>query len=238
MQGRKIRMLTETVQTFLNRGAIGSLQKIVAKSHDADIALVFRALTGEERQVVFSVVRGLDHRAALLGLDPNIQEEVIASIPGDDAARILETMDQDDAADLLGYLDEESSATLLEKMHREDSLQVEGLLGYPSDSAGGIMNPDFVALSEETSASDAIDVLRASADIDMVFYLYVTNEFGHLVGVVFSPKPRDGAPANKLSRIMESQSYGCDRTPTRKRWRHWWLDTISWRFRWWMIRTF
>ena len=206
MQGRKIRMLTETIQTFLNRGAIGSLQKITTKSHVADIALVFRALTGEERQVVFSVVRGLDLRAALLGeLDPNIQQEMIASIPGDDAARILETMDQDDAADLLGYLDESTSAILLEKMHREGSLQVEGLLGYPSDSAGGIMNPDFVALSEDTSASDAIDVLRASADIDMVFYLYVTNDFGHLVGVVSLRNLVTVPPRTKLSRIMESR---------------------------------
>ena len=117
MQGRKIRMLTDTVQSFLNRGAAGNLQKLLNKSHVADVALVFRELSKEERIAVFSVVHGADSRASLLeALDPRIQKELIRSIPQDDAARIVECMPHDDAADLLGYLDDSLSSTLLERM--------------------------------------------------------------------------------------------------------------------------
>ena len=206
MQGRKIRMLTETVQSFLNRGAAVNLQKLLNKSHVADVALVFRALSTDERIALFSVVHGSDSRATLLeALDPRIQKELIRSIPQDDAARIVECMPHDDAADLLGYLDESLSNELLEKMHGADSLQVEGLLEYEPDTAGGIMATDFVALTEDTSASDAIDVLRTSTDVDMVFYLYVVNDFGHLVGVVSLRNLVTVPPSTKLKKIMESR---------------------------------
>lgn len=206
MQGRKIRMLTETVQSFLNRGAAVNLQKLLSKSHVADVALVFRALTTDERIALFSVVHGADSRANLLEeLDPRIQEELIRSIPQDDAARILESMPHDDAADLLGHLDDSLSNTLLERMHGADSIQVEGLLEYEPDTAGGIMATDFVALTEDTPASDAIDVLRTSTDVDMVFYLYVVNDFGHLVGVVSLRNLVTVPPSTKLKKIMESR---------------------------------
>ncbi len=203
MQGRKIRMLTETIQSFLNRGAAVNLQKLLNKSHVADIALAFRDLSLSERKAVFSVVHGAESRAELLeALDSLIQRELIGSISESEAARILECMPHDHVADLLGILEESLSSKLLDEMHREDSLQVEGLLGYARDTAGGIMSTEYVALAEDTPASDAIDVLRTSRDVDMVFYLYVVNEFGHLVGVV-SLRNLVTVPSNtKLRTIM------------------------------------
>ena len=82
-------------------------------------------------------------------------------------------------------------------MRDEGSEEVEGLLRYEDDTAGGIMVPDFIALREDVTAGEAIQSLQKEhQDVEMPFYLYVINEYGHLVGVsslrqlvVVAPKP-------------------------------------------------
>lgn len=93
-------------------------------------------------------------------------------------------MPADDVADLIGRLPHEKSSAILEKMKKEESEEVEGLLHYSDDTAGGIMVPDFIALKEDTTAKDAIGSLQKEyLNVEMPFYLYVTNEHGKLLGV-------------------------------------------------------
>ena len=69
-------------------------------------------------------------------------------------------------------------------MEREGSEEVEDLLSYEDDTAGGIMVPDFIALREDTTAGDAIASLQNEhRDVEMPFYLYVVDQYGKLVGV-------------------------------------------------------
>jgi hypothetical protein len=66
-------------------------------------------------------------------------------------------MANDDVADLLSQLPEETTNNLLKRMHKEGSDEVEGLMRVPDDTAGGIMNPDFIALNQEITAKEAIE---------------------------------------------------------------------------------
>jgi magnesium transporter len=69
-------------------------------------------------------------------------------------------------------------------MKKKDSEEVEGLLRYGDDTAGGIMVPDFIALKEDTTAKEAIESLQKEhLDVEMPFYLYAVDEYGKLVGV-------------------------------------------------------
>jgi magnesium transporter len=69
-------------------------------------------------------------------------------------------------------------------MRKEGSDQLEGLLKYEDDTAGGIMTPDFIALGQDTTAKQAIESLQKEyLEVEMPFYLYVTDEYGKLVGV-------------------------------------------------------
>ena len=65
-----------------------------------------------------------------------------------------------------------------------ESEEVEDLLRYDDDTAGGIMVPDFIALKEDVTAREAIESLQKEhSDVEMAFYLYVVDEYGKLVGV-------------------------------------------------------
>ena len=97
---------------------------------------------------------------------------------------VFEQMPTDDVADLIAHLSEESAGAILGRMETEGSEEVENLLGYGDDTAGGIMVPDFISLGEDTTAKDAIESLqREHSDVEMPFYLYVVDDYGHLVGV-------------------------------------------------------
>jgi magnesium transporter len=69
-------------------------------------------------------------------------------------------------------------------MKKEGSEEVEGLLHYDDDTAGGIMNPDFIALREDATAREAIESLQKEhLEVEMPFYLYAVDENDKLVGV-------------------------------------------------------
>jgi magnesium transporter len=105
-------------------------------------------------------------------------------MPVDEIVTIMESMPADDVADLIGKLPEEKADTILEKMQQEGSEEVEGLLRYGDETAGGIMVPDFIALSEDITAKEAIEsIQRDYVDVEMPFYLYVVDQYGKLVGV-------------------------------------------------------
>ncbi|OQY11706.1 MAG: magnesium transporter [Desulfobacteraceae bacterium 4572_19] len=93
-------------------------------------------------------------------------------------------MPADDVAALVGMLSKEKSTLILEKMRAGDFEEVEELLAYQEDTAGGIMVPEFIALKQDSTAKEAIEILQKEhMNVEMVFYLYVVDEQGRLVGV-------------------------------------------------------
>ncbi|MDE3230224.1 MAG: hypothetical protein KGO05_10110, partial [Chloroflexota bacterium] len=79
------------------------------------------------------------------------------------AADVLEEMEPDEAADALQSIASEQAADLLKRMERDEAEDVAALLGYPEDSAGGIMTTEYVAVPDWTTAGAVIEALRAQA---------------------------------------------------------------------------
>lgn len=179
------RLLVETIKRLLRRGATSHLRKIVNKTHAADMSGVFHSLSLSHQKNLFNMIEDVEQKGALFSeLDEDISLEFIKDMDLDEIVEILERMPTDDAADLVGKMPEEMSGAILEKMTKEGSEEVEVLLRYDDDTAGGIMIPDFIALKENTSAREAIESLQKEhQDVEMPFYLYILDEYGKLVGV-------------------------------------------------------
>lgn len=179
------RLLVETIKRLLRRGATSHLRKIVNKTHAADMSGVFHSLSLSHQKNLFNMIEDVEQKGALFSeLDEDISLEFIKDMDFDEIVEILERMPTDDAADLVGKMPEEMSGAILEKMTKEGSEEVEVLLRYDDDTAGGIMIPNFIALKENTSAREAIESLQKEhQDVEMPFYLYILDEYGKLVGV-------------------------------------------------------
>jgi magnesium transporter len=200
----RTRILLDTIKRLLRRDATAHLHKIVSKTHAADVAAVFGFLTLREQEAIFDLMDSVEQKAGFFSeLEEEMLVELIEDMPAEKIAEILEQMPTDDVADLLGKLSDDRSKALLDLMKEEDSEEVEGLLGYDAETAGGIMLPDFIALKEQTTARDAIEALQKEyMDVEMPFYLYVVDDHDHLAGVISLRQLVVVRPETKLKSIM------------------------------------
>jgi magnesium transporter len=185
MQTDRNKILVESIKRLLRRGATTHLANIVNKTHAADLPAVFRSLSLMQQRKLFDMITDIEQKGILFSeLDEDTFLDLIEEMKLEDIVEILEQMPTDDVADLLGRLPEEKSDAILEKMKKAESEEVEGLLRYEDDTAGGIMVPDFIALAEDVTAKDAIESLQKEhSEVEMPFYLYVVDDYGKLVGV-------------------------------------------------------
>ena len=149
---------------------------------------------------IAAILNDLDHRtgqALLARLDdeiladtleespPQVQVSIIGQLNPEQAADVLEEMGPDEAADLLADLPPETSAQLLELMEEEDAQDVRALLGYPEDSAGGIMTTEFARVPTGLRVGDALAYLRQSPDAqddEAMYYVYILDTERRLCG--------------------------------------------------------
>jgi len=200
------RLLINNIKKLLRRRADDHIQKIINKTHAADLAVVFQFLSTEEQKALFNRFKNAKQKAMLFSeLEDDIIFRLIEALPPEEIAEILEQMPNDDVADLLGKISRGQVKTLLSHLTDESAEGVETLLKYDPKTAGGIMVPDVIALKEETSAKEAVEILQKEyADIEMPFYLYVVNDYGHLIGVVSLRQLVVVPPNTQLKSIMDT----------------------------------
>jgi magnesium transporter len=94
-------------------------------------------------------------------------------------------MAPDEVADLLADMPPERAQQLLQKMEDDEAEDVEELLAYREDTAGGLMTTEYVAIQHTLTAAQAIDRLRElEPDAESIYYVYVVDEQEHLLGVL------------------------------------------------------
>src|SRR2546422_613918 len=175
----------------------------LAELHPADLATIIDQLAPRDRA---GVLASLDDEAvadAMEEMEPDTQVEVLEDLEPARAADILEEMSPDDAADLVADLSESARDEILALMERDEAAEVQELLGYPEDTAGGVMTTEFVSVPATLTAAETIDRLRElEPDAETIYYVYVTDDDGRLVGV---PSLRDlivAPPETPISEVM------------------------------------
>jgi CBS domain-containing protein len=157
----------------------------LAELHPADLASILEELAPRDRA---GVLASLDDEAvadAIEEMEPETQVEVLEDLAPERAADILEEMSPDDAADLVADLDQDTRDEIFAHMERDEVEEVQELLGYPEDSAGGIMTTEYIALEEHLTADEAIARLRElEPDAETIYYVYVTDATDRLTGVL------------------------------------------------------
>ena len=182
---QRVHNLVEAMRRLARRGAVASLRRTVIKSRPEDIAEAIGHLAPHEQKLVFAQVTE-DETAAdvLVQLDEADFQLLVSEISFERLVTLLNIMEVDDEADLIQLLPDDIREKVLEAIQHTDKEHVEELLTYPEDSAGGIMQPLVFVTREDTTCRDAINQLHESAaDLEMIFYLYIENDGGQLVGV-------------------------------------------------------
>ncbi len=203
MTERGYQLLQDTVERLLRRNATVHLRNILKKTHPADIAYLFKLLNEHSAQIVFELLPDTETAAEVLSeMQPALRIKFLQHVETHRLVEILAAMADDDAADLLADLPNEFREQILGLMSQEDTGEVAELLSYAEDSAGRIMTTDFLALPESMSAQAAVHEVRKASETEMVFYLYVIDEYGHLSGVLSLRQLVTAADETRLLNMM------------------------------------
>ena len=175
----------------------------LAELHPADLATIIDQLAPRDRAGVLASLDDEDLADTIEEMEPETQVEVLEDLEPARAADILEEMSPDDAADLVADLSETARDEILALMEREEAAEVAELLSYPEDTAGGIMTTEFVAVPEHLTAAQTIDRLRElEPDAETIYYVYVTDDDGRLVGVLSLRDLIVARPDREISEVM------------------------------------
>ena len=153
--------------------------------HPAKLADLVEAASHEEgEEIIRAVSEDRELEADVFEeLDPEHQVEFLRSRSDEEAARILSAMGADDAADLLMELDQERRLPILQGLPPAAQAKLRSLLSYHPETAGGLMNPDFVSVAASSTVQEALDAVRSSTSPpEAAAVVFVTGDDGALQG--------------------------------------------------------
>jgi magnesium transporter len=149
----------------------------LAQLHPADIADIVHHLSPEEGSRVLASLDDETAAETLEEIETNRQLRLLERMDRDRAAAVLKEMAPDEAADLLAELPEERAQELLGLMQPEESEDVQELLAYPEDSAGGMMTTDYLLVGQDRTAAEALERVRGAIKDDVrLAYIYTVAD--------------------------------------------------------------
>lgn len=174
------------IRKLIDSGARSRVALVLKKMHHADIADLFGTLTPPEATVLVEIL--FTQKMAdkvLMELPEGILLEILDRMEDNRAAELLSLLESNDALLFLQAVPEERRETILQLLPPVKRHRIEQLLIYPEDSAGYCMSNTYMSVSREINAQQAVETIREqSEDVDVPFYVYVTDEEGRLAGVI------------------------------------------------------
>ncbi len=173
----------EQTLRLLEAGDMDRAAAFLTELHPADSAEIIAELEPEMQAALTARLEPLELAEIFEQLDEEEMAEVAEHLDTTTLADVLDNMEPDTAADLLGELPPAERAELLQEMEYPEDVQT--LLGYPEDTAGGIMNSAPPSLRRWMTVAEAVRFIKGNyASEDELYYLYVLDRFGALIGVV------------------------------------------------------
>jgi len=176
----------DRIQELIDNGDENQLRAELDSYHSADLADIFQELKPEERLICITHVDEEKASDVIEYLPAQLQVEILGDIDESLASRLVSKLPHDEAADVLGNMEEDDTEAFLESLPQKFSSEVQELLTYNEDTAGGIMNPLVLTVYDNMNVKEAMETIRIKAEKDNMelYYVYVVDKNNHLVGVV------------------------------------------------------
>ncbi|MEE2996451.1 MAG: magnesium transporter, partial [Pseudomonadota bacterium] len=166
-----------------NDGA--AIRGIISPLHTAEVADLIEMLRGPMRTQLIEFLRPKFDPEILTELDEMIRDEVAAQLGTDTIAKAIATLDSDDALNLISTLEETKQRSVLHAISYALRSMLEEGLAFPEESAGRLMQREFVAVPSFWNVGEVIDFLRESDDLPDDFYdIFVVDPRHRLIGYV------------------------------------------------------
>ncbi len=177
-----VNLVTDYLNNYQNNKLLSYLKDI----HNADIADLLQNLDPILRLSLVNLIGSKFDPEILTYLNDSLRDEIVEILDIKQLASNAKTLDIDDAVDLVEDLEEKDQNTFLENLEEKDRSLIQEGLKYPEDSAGRLMQRNFVAIDQDWVVGQAIDYLRSNKkDLPEDFYdIFLLDKNRRVVGVV------------------------------------------------------
>lgn len=188
MKPQEINRLTQRLAEFLDAELLEEAAAEVCGLHPSDAAEAAAGLEPEAMAELFMVMDPEYASLVMIELRESARDALVEEIPLARLSAIIDEMDSDDAADIVADLDKDDARAVLANIDDEDSAEVERLLRYDPETAGGIMQLELVRGFKTDTVDQAIESIRAKKDeVQDIQFVFVTDRQGRLTGQVSLP---------------------------------------------------
>ena len=179
---KSIRLVTDYLENYKYDKILSFLKDF----HNADIAEILQNLDPVLRLSLLNIMDKNFDPEILTYLNDSLREEIIETLDIKQLANNAKSLDIDDAVDLAEDLEEKNQNIFLENLDKEERTLVKEGLNYPEDSAGRLMQRQFVAIDQSWNVGQAIDYLRNNkGNLPEDFYdIYLINQNKEAKGIV------------------------------------------------------
>ncbi len=208
MQFEVTKDFIEQLRNAIVEGNNEWVESNVLNLHFADIAEVLDRLTLEEAKFVYFLLDEDVQPDVLMELEEEVRDRFLASLSSKEIADQLENLDSDDAADILGEFSEEQVQEVIGFMEDDEAAEdIVDLLNYDEDTAGGMMQKEFIKARLDWPVNRALVELRRQAeDVEKVFTIYVVDDFGRLLGVLSLKRLLFASPKTKIADLYQDKN--------------------------------
>jgi magnesium transporter len=172
----------------------------ILELHYADIAEVLDLLSNEEAKYIYFQLEEDVQADVLMELEEEVRDRFLASLSTKEIADQLENLDSDDAADILGEFSEEQIQEVISHMEDDEAAEdIVDLLNYDEDTAGGLMQKEFIQARLDWPVNRCLVELRRQAeDVEKVYTIYVVDDLNKLVGLLSLKRLLFASPKTKI----------------------------------------
>ena len=176
------KLLEPEIRSMIEARDFVALREVFREWAPADLAEVIVDLPEDEQVIIFRV---LPHDLAadvFEYLDFDAQQTLLRAMAHEQVVAILNEMAPDDRTALLEELPSAAARQLIRSLTPEERRVATALLGYPEDSVGRLMTPDFIAVREDWTIQQVLDYIREHGqDSETLNVIYVVDDRGKLI---------------------------------------------------------
>lgn len=179
-------------------------QEQLKQMHPADLADIMENLDYFERLSILQSLPLETMASTIAELDQSVRKKLLGKLHDDTVTKVLERLSPDAATDIVSELPKRRMHHILNAMKTTEAEEIRELLSFKKNTAGSIMNTEFVAFSASTTAEEALRELRKKvSQAEQIYYLYLVNEEGTLEGVISLKELIFVDPHTKLSTLRK-----------------------------------
>ncbi|OYU50345.1 MAG: magnesium transporter [Rhizobiales bacterium PAR1] len=196
------------IQTAIRAEDRDTLSRLAGDLHEADLGDIIEALDADERPRLVAIMGAEFDFTALTEVEDSVREDLLEEISNEEIAKGVRDLDSDDAVYILEDLEPEDKQEVLANLPGPERVALERSLDYPEDSAGRLMQTDFIAAPPFWTVGQMIDHLRDSADLPDEFYeIFTVDPAGQIVGHVSLNRLLRTQRREKLQAIMDEAEH-------------------------------